>query len=398
MMEFQDSMNDLKSASLELLYSQVSSLITSYNELKTSGELSDVFEKRLLLLQKTISNMKSLIQSMEDFNDLNGDIGEKTVSSSKADDLADFISNSKDNSEDNSEKPVNDTGLVFNSPLISDVPTNPNLAIGDSVPAQSTTGSVIVDDTNNKDENTGDDTVLNNGSLIFDSPAKDENVGVTPVTVEENQAPVDNTVVTQDPVGVENSVVPVEDTSNDDSNDVTPVPISDTAPISSNDADTTPVNSDDVVPVPISSSDVDTTPVNSDDVIPVPISSNDVDTAPISSNDADAVPISSNDVDTAPISSNDVNVRAIASLEKFKRVSDSPVKAIIVNDSQFDKLAGSLSQQAEQLDFGASSSDDNMSIEDMIEKANDLYNRGDKQAAEEIYNKINSMTLVKKTA
>ena len=363
MMEFQNSMNDLKSASLDLLYSQVSSLIASYNELKASGESSDAFERRLLLLQKTISNMKSLIQSVEDFNDLNGDIGEKNVSSSKDDDLADFISNS---SSDNSEAPINDTGLVFNAPLISDVPTNPNLVIGDSAPTQSTTSSVIAYDTNTKDENadTVDDTVSNSGSLIFDSPAKDENVVVTPAAFEENQAPVDNTVVTQEPIGVEDSVVPVEDTPNDNSNDVTPVPIS------SNDVDT----------APISSNDADAAPVNSNDVVPVPISSNDADAAPV------------------PISSSDVNVRAIASLEKFKRVSDSPVKAIIVNDSQFDKLAGSLSQQAEQLDFGASSSDDNMSIEDMIEKANDLYNRGDKQAAEEIYNKINSMTLVKKTA
>lgn len=274
-MEFQNSMNDLKSTSLDLLYSQVSSLIASYNELKASGELNDTFEKRLLLLQKTISSMKSLIQSVEDFNDLSGDVVENT-----GDDLADFISNSKDNKEE----PINNSGLVFSAPLISNVPTNPNLNRDDGVSIKATPGSVIADGTKDKGDNVID----------------------TSVTVKEGQDSVDKTTVKEPSVAIENPGVPVQDTTN--------------------------------------------------------------------------------------VNSNDVNVRAIASLEKFKRVSDSPVKAIIVNDKQFAKLIGSLNQQAGQLDFGASSSENDMSVEAMIEKANDLYNRGERQAAEEIYNKINNMT------
>lgn len=79
MMDFQDNISDFKSTSLDLLYNQVSSLIASYNELKASGEINDVFEKRLLLLQKTIGSMKSLIQNVEEFNDLDEDVTEKML-------------------------------------------------------------------------------------------------------------------------------------------------------------------------------------------------------------------------------------------------------------------------------------------------------------------------------
>ncbi len=315
MMGFQDSMNDLKSVSFDLLYSQVSSLVTSYNELKASGEINDAFEKRLLILQRTISSMRNLIQNMEDFNGLSGNVALSDNSLNKEDDLADFISNSKEGKEE----PVNDSGLVFTAPLISNTPIS-STPITDSEEIDSS--SVTVTDTKDNDVEDKDDVVnastSDSGSLIFNTPIKDENVPISPI----------NASVAETPVTAEEVPVTVEETP--------------------------------------------------------------VDQMPVTVEDSASV-----DVPVAPV---DVNVRAIASFEKFKRISDSPVKAIIVNDSQFDKLTKSLNVQAEQLDFGASSSENNMSIEAMIEKANDLYNRGDRQAAEEIYNKINSMSLVKKAA
>ena len=301
-MEFQENINDLKSVSFDLLYSQVSSLIASYNELKVSGKIDDTFEKRLLLLQGTISNMKNLIQSVEDFNDLDENVIEKN--------------NSFDVKENKSSKETttNASGIVFSAPLISSIPTS--------------SGSIINDSSNTS-------TQSDIGSLIFSAPANTE---VTPIS--------------PDGVTINNNSVAVEEA------------------ISTN--------------------------VSSKNAIPVSVPPEG--TVPVSVSSEDTASVGNSEQVIAPGNPADVNVRAIASLEKFRRISDSPVKAIIVNDSQFNKLVSSLGLQTEQLDFGATSSDDNMSVEAMIEKANDLYSHGNKQAAEEIYNKINSMTLVKKAA
>ena len=337
-MEFQENINDLKSVSFDLLYSQVSSLIASYNELKVSGKIDDAFEKRLLLLQGTISNMKNLIQSVEDFNDLDENVIEKN--------------NSFDVKENKSSKETttNASGIVFSAPLISSTPTSSGSIINDSsntfvqnvssvtnedsikpvientsVPSS---GSIINDNSNTS-------TQSDIGSLIFSAPANTE---VTPIS--------------PDGVTINNNSVAVEE----------------------------------AIPTNVSSKNA------------IPVSVPPEGTVPVSVSSEDTASVGSSEQVIAPGNPADVNVRAIASLEKFRRISDSPVKAIIVNDSQFNKLVSSLSLQTEQLDFGASSSDDNMSVEAMIEKANDLYSHGNKQAAEEIYNKINSMTLVKKAA
>ncbi len=337
-MEFQENINDLKSVSFDLLYSQVSSLIASYNELKVSGKIDDAFEKRLLLLQGTISNMKNLIQSVEDFNDLDENVIEKN--------------NSFDVKENKSSKETttNASGIVFSAPLISSTPTSSGSIINDSsntfvqnvssvtnedsikpvientsVPSS---GSIINDNSNTS-------TQSDIGSLIFSAPANTE---VTPKS--------------PDGVTINNNSVAVEE----------------------------------AIPTNVSSENA------------IPVSVPPEGTVPVSVSSEDTASVGSSEQVIAPSNPADVNVRAIASLEKFRRISDSPVKAIIVNDSQFNKLVSSLSLQTEQLDFGASSSDDNMSVEAMIEKANDLYSHGNKQAAEEIYNKINSMTLVKKAA
>ena len=348
-MGFQDSMNDLKSVSFELLYSQVSSLVTSYNELKASGEINDAFEKRLLILQKTISSMRNLIQNVEDFNGLSGNVALNDASLNKEDALADFISNSKDNNE----VPVNDSGLVFTAPLISSTPVSSGPII-DSNPVQTDSNPVPVSPIN---------------TPVAEVPATE----VVPVT--EEAPSVQEPVTVDAPVSMDS---PIENATNTVGNDqiVAPIPAS---------AVETPTT--EVVPVAEEAPSVQE-PVTVD----VPVSMD----APIEN----ATNTVGNDQIVAPdpVTPVDVNVRAIASLEKFKKISDSPVKAIIVNDSQFNKLASSLNAQAEQLDFGASGSENSMNVEAMIEKANDLYNQGDRQAAEEIYNKINSMTLVKKAA
>ena len=337
-MEFQENINDLKSVSFDLLYSQVSSLIASYNELKVSGKIDDAFEKRLLLLQGTISNMKNLIQSVEDFNDLDENVIEKN--------------NSFDVKENKSSKETttNASGIVFSAPLISSTPTSSGSIINDS----SNTFVQNVSSVTNEDsikpviENTSvpsSGSIINDssntstqsdiGSLIFGAPANTE---VTPIS--------------PDGVTINNNSVAVEG----------------------------------AIPTNVSSKNA------------IPVSVPPEGTVPVSVSSEDTASVGSSEQVIAPGNPADVNVRAIASLEKFRRISDSPVKAIIVNDSQFNKLVSSLGLQTEQLDFGASSSDDNMSVEAMIEKANDLYSHGNKQAAEEIYNKINSMTLVKKAA
>lgn len=361
-MEFQENINDLKSVSFDLLYSQVSSLIASYNELKVSGKIDDAFEKRLLLLQGTISNMKNLIQSVEDFNDLDENVIEKNNSF----DVKEVVADNKSSEE----ATTNASGIVFSAPLISSTPTSSGSIINDS----SNTSVQNVSSVTNEDsikpviENTSvpsSGSIINDssntstqsdiGSLIFSAPANTE---VTPIS--------------PDGVTINNNSVAVEE-----------API----PISSNDR---VVGNSTVVEEAIP------TNVSSENAIPVSVSPEG--TVPVSVSSEDTASVGSSEQVIAPVNPADVNVRAIASLEKFRRISDSPVKAIIVNDSQFNKLVSSLGLQTEQLDFGASSSDDNMSVEAMIEKANDLYSQGNKQAAEEIYNKINSMTLVKKAA
>lgn len=320
MMDFQDNISDFKSTSLDLLYNQVSSLIASYNELKASGEINDVFEKRLLLLQKTIGSMKSLIQNVEEFNDLDEYVTEEDVTFDDKDNSVTSVSNSGENNES-----VNDSGLVFNDPLISDSVGNATPVVDDSsVSTQVISGPTVpVDDTKSVGSSVSD---AIKGSLIFSAPVKDE-VPVSPVETATTDAPavVEEASITHVPVTVE-------------------VEPSVTATENSNVIDSTQV------------------------------------------------------ADSTSVNSADINIRAIANLEKFHRISSSPVKAIIVNENQFSKLSDSLSTQAGQLDFGVSTSDSNMSVEEMLEKANNLYNSGDRQAAEKLYDQINSMTLVKKTA
>ena len=397
-MEFQENINDLKSVSFDLLYSQVSSLIASYNELKVSGKIDDAFEKRLLLLQGTISNMKNLIQSVEDFNDLDENVIEKNNSF----DVKEVVADNKSSEE----ATTNTSGIVFSAPLISSTPTSSGSIINDS----SNTSVQNVSSVTNEDsikpviENTS---VPSSGSIINDS-GNTSVQNVSSVTNEDSIKPV-----------IENTSVPSSGSIiNDSSNTSTQSDIGSLIFSAPANTDVTPISPDGVTinnnsvaveeaPIPVSSNDMvvgnstvaeEAIPTNFSSENAISVSVPPEGTVPVSVSSEDTASVGSSEQVIAPVNPADVNVRAIASLEKFRRISDSPVKAIIVNDSQFNKLVSSLGLQTEQLDFGASSSDENMSVEAMIEKANDLYSQGNKQAAEEIYNKINSMTLVKKAA
>lgn len=278
-MGFQDDVNDLKSVSFDLLYSQVSSLVSSYNELNFSGEKSEAFKSSLALLHNTIGSMRNLIKNVEDFEQLNNNYTDSTKFDNSNDDLADFISNSESASVNNDNF---STGLIFND-VSKDVERE------EVVPIDNDSNVNLVD----------------NNSLI-------SNVGN-----------VDNNT---------ESVALVEDNSNSMAND-----------------------------------------------------------------DSTVVSVDENSITDS--SNSEVNVRAIAVLSKFYKNSDKPVKAIIVNDSQYNKLLASNREQASLLDFGVNDSSSNVvSIESMIEKATNLYNRGEKEAAEKLYDQINNMLLVKKSA
>lgn len=278
-MGFQDDVNDLKSVSFDLLYSQVSSLVSSYNELNFSGEKSEAFKSSLALLHNTIGSMRNLIKNVEDFEQLNNNYTDSTKFDNSNDDLADFISNSESASVNNDNF---STGLIFND-VSKDVEREEVVPIG-----------------NDSNVNLAD-----NNSLI-------SNVGN-----------VDNNT---------ESVALVEDNSNSMAND-----------------------------------------------------------------DSTVVSVDENSITDS--SNSEVNVRAIDVLSKFYKNSDKPVKAIIVNDSQYNKLLASNREQASLLDFGVNDSSSNVvSIESMIEKATNLYNRGEKEAAEKLYDQINNMLLVKKSA
>lgn len=254
-MGFQEDISDLKSVSFDLLYNQVSSLVSSYDELNFSGDMSESFRRKLTLLHNTIGSMRNLIKNVEEFGGLNNSIAEV-------------------DSENKISESISNSGLVFNDFNYKETETN-DLVDSDS------------------------DINIAESSSLLSNVANDDT-----------------------------TVVPIDDNSSESVNDIV----------------------------------LDINNVSSD----------------------------------TGASDNDVNVRAIASLTKFYKNSDKPAKAIIVNDNQYGKLLNSLNVQRGFLDFGVVTASDNVSIEAMIEKANDLYSRGEKEAAEKLYEQINNMTLVKK--
>lgn len=79
---------------------------------------------------------------------------------------------------------------------------------------------------------------------------------------------------------------------------------------------------------------------------------------------------------------------------KFIKNSDSKVKAILVNERQYNKLKASFVTQARSLDFGVVAKNSNVSkekIEELMKKASALYREGKVKEAQALYAEISSM-------
>lgn len=75
----------------------------------------------------------------------------------------------------------------------------------------------------------------------------------------------------------------------------------------------------------------------------------------------------------------------------FVKNSDDKVKAILVNDSQFNKLRASRVVQTKVLGFGIGASPDRAKIEDLMKKASVLYKEGKISEAQALYAEISSL-------
>lgn len=83
-------------------------------------------------------------------------------------------------------------------------------------------------------------------------------------------------------------------------------------------------------------------------------------------------------------------------LEKFVRLTNNRVKAIIVNSTQLRKLRESLERQKQLLDFGpedvnSKSNEPIASIESLLEQASNLYKEGKIEESEKLYDQIRNM-------
>ena len=90
-------------------------------------------------------------------------------------------------------------------------------------------------------------------------------------------------------------------------------------------------------------------------------------------------------------------------LEEYYRLTNNPVKAIIVNVNQLRKLRESLTIQKERLDFGVIAVTSNIntsietkepSIEKLLEQASRLYKEGKILESEKLYEQIRNMNQV----
>ena len=86
---------------------------------------------------------------------------------------------------------------------------------------------------------------------------------------------------------------------------------------------------------------------------------------------------------------------------RIVKLSSDKVKAILVNKSQMEKLAASLDGQRRLLDFGQEAVMPKQSnIEEMMNRAKQLYNEGKQKEAQQLYDEISQInianTLVKK--
>lgn len=141
---------------------------------------------------------------------------------------------------------------------------------------------------------------------------------------------------------------------------------------------------------------------NNDQVVSIPR----VDTVINSNNNVSNSPISSllAAYTNGPVGVNESiqnNETNLGNRTRIVKLSSDKVKAILVNKSQMEKLAASLDGQRRLLDFGQDAVMPKQSnIEEMMNRAKQLYNEGKQKEAQQLYDEISQInranTLVKK--
>lgn len=141
---------------------------------------------------------------------------------------------------------------------------------------------------------------------------------------------------------------------------------------------------------------------NNDQVVSIPR----VDTVINSNNNVSNSPISSllAAYTNGPVGVNESiqnNETNLGNKTRIVKLSSDKVKAILVNKSQMEKLAASLDGQRRLLDFGQETVMPKQSnIEEMMNRAKQLYNEGKQKEAQQLYDEISQInranTLVKK--
>ena len=143
---------------------------------------------------------------------------------------------------------------------------------------------------------------------------------------------------------------------------------------------------------------------NNDQVVSIPR----VDTVINSNNNVSNSPISSllAAYTNGPVGVNESiqnNETNLGNRTRIVKLSSDKVKAILVNKSQMEKLAASLDGQRRLLDFGQEAVMPKQSnIEEMMNRAKQLYNEGKQKEAQQLYDEISQInranTLVKKAS
>ncbi|CCY79707.1 unknown [Mycoplasma sp. CAG:877] len=141
---------------------------------------------------------------------------------------------------------------------------------------------------------------------------------------------------------------------------------------------------------------------NNDQVVSIPR----VDTVINSNNNVSNSPISSllAAYTNGPVGVNESiqnNETNLGNRTRIVKLSSDKVKAILVNKSQMEKLAASLYGQRRLLDFGQDAvMPKQNNIEEMMNRAKQLYNEGKQKEAQQLYDEISQInranTLVKK--
>ena len=148
--------------------------------------------------------------------------------------------------------------------------------------------------------------------------------------------------------------------------------------------------------------------VNNNQVISIPRVDNVINSNSGNSNNAFTSPISSllAAYTNGPVGTSEPvlnNGNGLGTKTRIFKLSPDKVKAILVNKSQIEKLSASLDEQSRLLDFGQEAvMPKQYNIEEMMNRAKQLYNEGKQKEAQQLYDEISQINraniLVKKAA